>query len=31
VNISSVFDAEDHDLALELVDSIQHTVSAAPG
>jgi hypothetical protein len=31
VNISSVFDAEDHDLALELVDSIQHTVGAAPG
>jgi hypothetical protein len=26
VNISSVFDAEDHDFALDVVDSIQHTV-----
>jgi hypothetical protein len=31
VNISSVFDAEDHDFALDVVDSIQHTVGAAPG
>jgi hypothetical protein len=26
-----VFDAQDHDFALDLVDSIQDTVSAAPG
>ena len=31
VNVSSVFDAEDHDFALDLIDSIQDTVGAAPG